>query len=491
MSKRFMAVSLSLPLQHVAKVCISPPPLSPWISNRCTFVHVCSGTIPQGRGLFGRVCLLRNTSTCSPRCVQCDAADGSCLACSATDILHKGQCFSACPAPLRMVQVTGATRQCVHPCSPGTGCHLCNDSGDACLLCKDQRYLSNGMCVASCPSAHPATGMGTFGRFCEDRCELSGCAVCDAAHASCVVCEGRRYRYQGRCLDACPAKTTAIGTNLYNRYCSDACDPDHSCRHCRNDGTGLCAVCMGATYLHDGVCQARCPAGLVGVGDGLLFRRCESSTATGTSVPTPGPSITAGPTTIASKFTPKPPLVIASGQPLLLEKVLGESETVQPAARLRCENGRSVPGEWHCDGDNDCGDMTDETNCSSFACPPGRTLRCGNGACLLDIVRCNTLIDCTDESDEAACDTVTCPPSRPFRCSGTRACLSPFHVCDHEASCPNGDDENSCDCAQAGDFRCPLSGECVTATKVCDGTVHCADAFDELVCSSPSNPRAP
>ena len=54
-----------------------------------------------------------------------------------------------------------------------------------------------------------------------------------------------------------------------------------------------------------------------------------------------------------------------------------------PADRLQCASGHCYLAEYHCDGDRDCSDMTDETNCPTRY-PDGRycptnEFECANG----------------------------------------------------------------------------------------------------------------
>ena len=66
-----------------------------------------------------------------------------------------------------------------------------------------------------------------------------------------------------------------------------------------------------------------------------------------------------------------------------------------PANHYMCKNDNCIPNVWVCDGDNDCGDNTDELeSCPSrtceddqFRCPGGRCIpmnwKCDGNSCLI------------------------------------------------------------------------------------------------------------
>ncbi|XP_051960470.1 ST14 transmembrane serine protease matriptase b [Xyrauchen texanus] len=148
--------------------------------------------------------------------------------------------------------------------------------------------------------------------------------------------------------------------------------------------------------------------------------------------------------------------------------------------KFECDNDLCVASNLHCDGYNDCGDMSDERGCTCTE----TQIKCKNGFCKPRFWRCDGVNDCGDSTDEENCGKCK---ALEFSCRNGR-CIPAQKQCDGYNDCGDGSDESQCEksiavrCSDAT-YKCK-NNQCISKLNpMCDGEMDCADGSDENECN--------
>mmetsp|Transcript_18594 Transcript_18594/g.55112 ORF Transcript_18594/g.55112 Transcript_18594/m.55112 type:complete len:1651 (+) Transcript_18594:269-5221(+) len=300
-------------------------------------VPVCPpGYRSRGQGFYRRNCeRLSSTVTCVDKELHCHscANSTSCSFCREEHYLLDGVCVATCPAGYVERGQGFYRRRCeIDPFAcieRRGGCHTCANSS-ACVLCRDQRYLHGTVCVGQCPTGFVGVGSGNFNRRCivdpGNACvnRANHCHECNNSTA-CSFCRDAYYLLEGACVVSCPSEFTPQGLGDYRRVCV----PRIAGCAPRQNG---CHVCLNATtcsfcreqrYLLNGECVASCPSGYTERGNGNFKRRCVAASLM-------APSPTGAPVSFAPSSTAPASVALTSASPTTREPTTSNPTTAVP-----------------------------------------------------------------------------------------------------------------------------------------------------------------
>ncbi|KAJ7669429.1 TNFR/NGFR cysteine-rich region family protein [Mycena polygramma] len=212
-----------------------------------------SGTVcPPGAFADGANC-----TPCSPSCQTCTAGTSNdCVQCASGTYLFNGACVSAdangvCAGSALIAD--NNKLECDSCGSKCTSCKIPNFTSIStvnqlqCTGCVPGFFLSNGKCVASCPSG---TFVSPQDNLTCTACD-SSCTTCTGSATFCLTCASNQLVASGKCVATCPSNTFSSSGSCLN------CHPD--CASCSGASFNQCSSCPSSRpVLTNGRCLPTC-----------------------------------------------------------------------------------------------------------------------------------------------------------------------------------------------------------------------------------------
>ncbi|KAJ7245392.1 insulin-like growth factor binding protein [Mycena haematopus] len=188
--------------------------------------------------------------SCGSKCTSCKIPNFSsistvnqlqCTGCVPGFFLSNGQCVASCPSGQFVSPQDNLT------CTAcDSSCTTCTGSSTFCLTCASNQLASSGKCVPTCPA-------NTF----------SSTGSCLPCHADCATCSGASFTQCASCPASRPVLTngrclpTCSKTQFFDPTSETCIACDASCSSCSGAGPSQCLACSSSDQvLRAGTCVA-------------------------------------------------------------------------------------------------------------------------------------------------------------------------------------------------------------------------------------------